>query len=212
MKKYRDLYKEEKRRHEEALQRYQEDHMDEMEIINLHKRCNKKARKVPQPKKALKSSKSDEPKKVPGPIDDPSQNEQRSKKASRSSDGKKTTTKAGKKVKKTSQPKKAPKSPEFIDPSEEVEEEPTQDDKEKKIPPLLGLKEEAQGLFDLRKESKNLTFEKKVEKVAFMRGPYEGHELSYVALYDTEYLRGVLKMSGLEKKTKDLIKQAVAKT
>ena len=44
----RDLYEEEKRRHEEALQRYQEDHMDEMEIINLHKRCNKK---TPQPKK-----------------------------------------------------------------------------------------------------------------------------------------------------------------
>ena len=62
MKKYKDLYEEEKQRHEEALQRYQEDHMDEMEIINLHKRCNKKARKVSQPKKAL--SKSDEPKKV----------------------------------------------------------------------------------------------------------------------------------------------------
>ena len=43
MKKYRDLYEEEKRQHEEALKRYQEDHMDEMEIINLHKRCNKKA-------------------------------------------------------------------------------------------------------------------------------------------------------------------------
>ena len=40
MKKYRGLYEKEKRRHEEALQRYQEDHMDEMEIINLHKRCN----------------------------------------------------------------------------------------------------------------------------------------------------------------------------
>ena len=41
MKKYKDLYEEEKQRHEEALQRYQEDHMDEMEIINIHKRCNK---------------------------------------------------------------------------------------------------------------------------------------------------------------------------
>ena len=46
MKKYRNLYKEEKRRHEEALQRYQEDHMDEMEIINLHKSCKKKAWKA----------------------------------------------------------------------------------------------------------------------------------------------------------------------
>ena len=40
MKNYRDLYKEEKRRDEEALKRYQEDHMYEMETINLHKRCN----------------------------------------------------------------------------------------------------------------------------------------------------------------------------
>ena len=61
MKKYSDLYEEEKRRHEEALERYQEDHMDEMEIINLHKR--NKAREIPQPKKVSKSPKSDEPKK-----------------------------------------------------------------------------------------------------------------------------------------------------
>ena len=49
-------------------------------IINLHKNCNKKARKASQkeplsksdePKKTL--SKSDEPKKVSGPIDDPSE-------------------------------------------------------------------------------------------------------------------------------------------
>ena len=63
MKKYRELYKEEKRRHEKALQRYQENKMDEIEIINLHKRCSKKARKAPQSKKAPKSPKSDEPKK-----------------------------------------------------------------------------------------------------------------------------------------------------
>ena len=63
--------------------------MDEMDIINLHKRCNKK---VPQLKKA--PLKSDEPKKAPKPpefIDDPSEEEQKSKKASR------ITTKAGKK-------------------------------------------------------------------------------------------------------------------
>ena len=41
MKKHKDLYEEEKRRHEETLKRYQEDHMDEMEIFNVHKRCNK---------------------------------------------------------------------------------------------------------------------------------------------------------------------------
>ena len=51
MKNYQDLYEEEKQRHEESLQRYQEDHMDEMEIISLHKRCNRKVRKVSQPKK-----------------------------------------------------------------------------------------------------------------------------------------------------------------
>ena len=65
MKKYKDLYKEEKQPHEEALQRYQEDHADEMKIINLHKRCNKK---VPQPKKVSKSFKSDEPKKYQSPL------------------------------------------------------------------------------------------------------------------------------------------------
>ena len=41
MKKYRDLYEEEKRQHEEALQKYQEDHINEMEIINLQKRYKK---------------------------------------------------------------------------------------------------------------------------------------------------------------------------
>ena len=113
---------------------------------------------------------------------------------------KKIATKAGKKFKKTSQLKKAPKSPEFIDSNKEEEE-----------PPLLGLKEEAQGFFDSWKESKNLTLEKRVEKVVFMGGPYEGHKLLYGALCDTDYRRGVLKMSGLGKKTKDLIKQALAK-
>ena len=41
MKKYKDLYEEEKKRHEEVLKRYQEDYTDEMKIINLHKRCSK---------------------------------------------------------------------------------------------------------------------------------------------------------------------------
>ena len=113
---------------------------------------------------------------------------------------KKTATKAGEKVKKTFQLKKAPKSPEFIG-----------SNKEDKEPPLLKLKEEAQGFFYTWKESKNFTLEKRVEKVVFMGGPYEGHELLYVALYDTDYRRGVLKMSGLGKKTKDQIKQALAK-
>ena len=41
MKKYKDIYEKEKRRHEEAQQKCQENHVDEMEIINLHKKCNK---------------------------------------------------------------------------------------------------------------------------------------------------------------------------
>ena len=188
-KKYKDLYEEEKHRHEEALQRYQEDHMNEMEIINLHKKCKKKARKVSQPKKAL--SKLDKLKKASPKSDEP-------KKTSRPGDGKKAATKAGKNVKKTSQPKKGPKSPEFIDPSEEKEGSP-QDDKEKKIPSLLGVKGEAQSFFDLQGESKNLIIEKNVERVVFMVGPYEGYELSYVALCDTKYLKRVLKMPGLER-------------
>ena len=50
MKKYKGLYEEETQRHEEVLQRYEEDHKDEMEIINLHKKCNKKARKISKKK------------------------------------------------------------------------------------------------------------------------------------------------------------------
>ena len=70
-------------------------------------------RRISQTKKTLKLSK-DEPKKVsPGLKDDPSQDEQRPKKASMSSNGKNTATRARKKVKKTPQPKKAPKSPEL---------------------------------------------------------------------------------------------------
>ena len=82
------------------------------------------------------------------------------------------------------------------------------DDKE---PPLLGMKEEAQGFFDLQKETKNLTIEKKVEKTVFMAGPYKGYDLLYVPLYDTKYLKRMLKISGLEKKTKNLIKKSTSK-
>ena len=46
MKKYRDLYEVAKLRYKEALQRYQEDHMDEVEIINLQKRFTKVDRKT----------------------------------------------------------------------------------------------------------------------------------------------------------------------
>ena len=89
--------------------------MDEMKVINLHKRCNKKARKAPQLKKAPKSPKSDKPKKTPESpefIDISSKEEQRPKKASNHEE--RTTTKAVKKVKKTPQPEKAPNLTEFI--------------------------------------------------------------------------------------------------
>ena len=91
------------------------------------------------------------------------------------------------------------------------EEETPQDYKRKKMSPLLGVKEEAQSFFDLQKDSKHLKIEKKMEKTVFIVGPYKGCELSYVALCCTKYLKRVLKMSGLEKKKKDLIKQALAK-
>ena len=69
--------------------------MDEMEIIIFHK--SNKARKTPQPKKTPKSPEFIE-------TDDSSNDEQKPKKASGSSDGKKTATKAGKKVKNVQQP------------------------------------------------------------------------------------------------------------
>ena len=62
---------------------------------------------------------------------------------------KNTATKAGKKVKKV-----PPNSPEFIDSSKEEEEGLSQDDKEKKIPPLLGVKEEAQSFLIFRRRVK----------------------------------------------------------
>ena len=79
--------------------------------------------------------------------------EQKSKEA----DGKKTATKTGRKVRKTSQLKKAPNSPEFIELSREEEENHPRIIKDYKESPLLGVKEEAQNLFDLRKDSKNLS-------------------------------------------------------
>ena len=179
--------------------------MDEMEIISLHKRCNKK---VSHPKK--EPFKSDEPKKapkLPELVDDPSEQEQKSKKKSRPSDEKKSATKAGIKVKKTSQLKKAPKLPEFIASGEEEEGL----NKMKKMSPLLWVKEEAQSFFDLWKDSKSLTIEKEAERVFFMRGPYKGQELSNVALCDTEYFKKALKRSDLDQNTKSLIKQVQAK-
>ena len=74
------------------------------------------------------------------------------------------------------------------------------------------MKEEIKSFFGLQKDSKNLTIEKKVEKVVFMAGSYEGYELSYVTLCDTKYHKRVFKMLDLEKKIKDLIKQVQAKT
>ena len=67
-----------------------------MEIINLHIRCNKKARKTLRPKKVSE----------PGLDDSAIEEEQKW-----SSDEKNSATKTGKIVKKTLQSKKAPKSP-----------------------------------------------------------------------------------------------------
>ena len=78
LKKYKDLYEEEKKkRHEVALQRYEEDYVDEMEIINLYKKCSKK-----EPKKGS---------------DDPSKEEQKSKKSDGKNDYYKTSSKSTKK-------------------------------------------------------------------------------------------------------------------
>ena len=67
---------------------------------------------------------------------------------------------------------------------------------EEKGLPLLEVKEEVQSFFDLRKDSENLTVKKKVKRVIFYEGGrYKGYESSFVASYDTEYLKRVLKMS-----------------
>ena len=43
MEKYKYLYEEEKQRREEALRRYQKDHMDEMEITTFTKSATRKS-------------------------------------------------------------------------------------------------------------------------------------------------------------------------
>ena len=58
MKKYRDLYEVEKQRYKEALQRYQEDRMNEVEIINLYKRSNKTEAKAETKRGAKAGSKT----------------------------------------------------------------------------------------------------------------------------------------------------------
>ena len=70
---------------------------------------------------------------------------------------KRSLQKQEKKVKKALQPKKAPKSPEFIetdDSSEEEEEGLPKDDNGEKITPLLGVKEEVQSFFIFRRIEK----------------------------------------------------------
>ena len=175
--------------------------MDEMEIIGLHKRCNKKARKTSQPKKARKSSKSDEsmPEFADTGLDE---DEQKPKNASRSGDGENNATKAGKKLKRHHSQKKHQSHLNLL----------TQARKKKSRLRMIKRKNTSFAEGERRGPRKILHLRKKLEKVVFMGGPYVGHELSCVALYYTEYLRVVLKMSGLEKETKDLIKQALAKT
>ena len=103
MKKYKDLYEEEKQRHEEALQKYQQDHMYEMEIMNRHKKCNKKAWKVSHPKKASP--------KVSGPLMIQVRKNRSLKKPMK----KRPIQRQEKKIKKAPQLKKAPRTPAFVD-------------------------------------------------------------------------------------------------
>ena len=58
MQKYRNLYEVKKQQYEEPLQRYQEDHTDEMEIISLHKRCYKTGTKTAAKAAATKVAKT----------------------------------------------------------------------------------------------------------------------------------------------------------
>ena len=80
------------------------------------------------------------------------------------------------------------------------------------MPPLLGVKEELQSFFDLQKDTKNFTIEKKVEKVVFMGGPYEDYELLYVALCDTKYLKKGIKNVRPRKENKGPDKTSTGKS
>ena len=83
---------------------------------------------------------------------------------------KNSTTKTGKKVKKTSRPKKAPKSPEFIDSSKEEEEGPPKDNKGEKNTSFTGTKEEVQSFLNLQKDGKKFENQEKGETGSFYGG------------------------------------------
>ena len=78
--------------------------------------------------------------------------------------------------------------------------------------PLLGVKEEAQSFFDLQKDSKHLSIEKKMEKAVFIAGPNKGCELSYVALCYTKYLKRVVKNVRPRKEKKGSDKTSTGKS
>ena len=54
---------------------------------------------------------------------------------------------------------------------------------------------------------KYLELGKNEEGLVFKKGIYKGKKISYVVKFDTNYLRKMLTLSDIEKKTKEAIKQ-----
>ena len=98
-KKCKDLYKEEKQWHKEVLQKYQEDHMDEMEIvINIHKRLTRRLGRFYSLKNHQSHTNLMDLKKYQSPLLIQAKNRSL-KKHSRPADRKKFAKKAGQKLK-----------------------------------------------------------------------------------------------------------------
>ena len=132
--------------------------MDEMEIISLHKRCNKRARRFHSLERHQSHPNQMNLKKYQGHqglLIIQARKDRRLKKHQGQAMEKIPLQKQEKKLKRPQVRKRGRGRPKMI--------------KRKKIPPLLGVKEEVQSFYDLQKNSKNLTIEKKVEKVVLWR-------------------------------------------
>ena len=135
------------------------DEMDEMEIINLHKKCNKKVRKTPRPKKTPS---------YPNQMTQARKNRGLTKHQGQAME-KRSLLKQGKK--RPHSLKKHQSHLNLLTQARKKKKGCPRTKKGEKISFLLGLKEEIQSVFDFWKDSKNLTIKKKVERVVFMGGP-----------------------------------------
>ena len=146
--------------------------MDEMEIISLHKRCNKRAGRFHSLKRHQSHPNQMNLKKYQGHqglLIIQARKDRRLKKHQGQAMEKIPLQRQEKKLKRPHNLKKHQSHLNLLTQVRKRGRGRPKMIKRKKIPPLLGVKEEVQSFYDLQKNSKNLTIEKKVEKVVLWR-------------------------------------------